>query len=78
MSKKKQNIKPEIRVESGNSSKEEHLYNFIKLLHIMVEGEIEYLEHKHNKDIEKIKEYKEGIKDLTAIEEILENKFESH
>lgn len=78
MSKKKQNIETEIRVANGNSSKEEQLYYFVKLLHIIVEGEIEYLEQKGNKDIEKIKEYQEGIKDLTAIEEILETKFESH
>lgn len=78
MNKKKQNIKPEIRVASGHSSKEEQLHNFIKLLHIIVENEIEYLEQKSNKDIEKIKEYQEGIKDLIIIEEILENKFESH
>ncbi len=78
MSKKKQDIEVEIKVASGNSSKEEQLYNFVKLLHIIVEGEIEYLEHKHNRDIAKIKEYKEGIKDLTVIEEILGNKFESH
>ena len=57
MSKKKQNIKREIRVASGNSSKEEQLYNFIKLLHIIVEGEIEYLEQKDHKNLEKIKEY---------------------
>ncbi len=71
MRKKKQNIKSEIIVACGHSSKEEQLYNFIKLLHIMVEGEIEYLEHKHNKDIEKIKEYKEGIKDLTIKEQMV-------
>ena len=77
MSKKKQNIEVEIRV-ANNSSKEEQLYHFVKLLHIIVEGEIEYLEQKGNNDIEKIKEYQEGIKDLTTIEEILESKFESH
>ena len=76
MSKKKQNIKPEIKITSGHSSKEEQLYNFIKLLHIIVESEVEYFEQKSNKDIEKIKEYQEDIKDLTAIEEILESKFE--
>ena len=78
MSKKKQNIEVEIRVANGNSSKEEQLYHFVKLLHIIVEGEIEYLEQKGNNDVEKIKEYQEGIKDLTTIEEILESKFESH
>ncbi|MBQ8635889.1 hypothetical protein IJ425_07035 [bacterium] len=78
MSKKKRDIEVEIKVASGNSSKEEKLYHFVKLLHIIVEGEIEYLEQKGNKDIEMIKEYKEGIKDLAAIEEILETKFESH
>ena len=78
MSKKKQNIEVEIRVANGNSSKEEQLYHFVKLLHIIVEGEIEYLEQKGNNDIEQIKEYQEGIKDLTTIEEILESKFESH
>ena len=78
MSKKKQNIEVEIRVANGNSSKEEQLYHFVKLLHIIVEGEIEYLEQKGNNDIEKIKEYQEGIKDLTTIEKILESKFESH
>ena len=78
MSKKKQNIEVEIRVANGNSSKEEQLYHFVKLLHIMAVGEIEYLEQKGNNDIEKIKEYQEGIKDLTTIEEILESKFESH
>ena len=77
MSKKKQNIEVEIRV-ANNSSKEEQLYHFAKLLLIIVEGEIEYLEQKGNNDIEKIKEYQEGIKDLTTIEEILESKFESH
>lgn len=78
MSKKKQNIEVEIRVANGNSSKEEQLYHFVKLLHILAVGEIEYLEQKGNNDIEKIKEYQEGIKDLTTIEEILESKFESH
>lgn len=78
MSKKKQNIEVEIRVANGNSSKEEQLYHFVKLLHIMAVGEIEYLEQKSNKNIKKIKEYQEGIKDLTAIEEILDSKFESH
>ena len=78
MSKKKQNIEVEIRVANGNSSKEEQLYHFVKLLHIIVKGEIECLEQKGNNDIEKIKEYQEGIKDLTTIEEILESKFESH
>ena len=78
MSKKKQNIEVEIRVANGNSSKEEQLYHFVKLLHIIVEGEIAYLEQKGNNDIEKIKKYQEGIKDLTTIEEILESKFESH
>ena len=78
MSKKKQNIQAEIKIASGHSSKEVQLYNFIRLLHIIVEGEIEYLEHKHNKDIEKIKEYKEGINDLSIMEEILEQKFESN
>ena len=48
MSKKKQNIEVEIRVANGNSSKEEQLYHFVKLLHIIVEGEIEYLEQKGN------------------------------
>ena len=61
MSKKKQNIEVEIRVANGNSSKEEELYHFVKLLHIIVEGEIEYLEQKGNNDIEKIKEYQEGM-----------------
>ena len=78
MSKKKQNIEVEIRVANGNSSKEEQLYHFVKLLHIIVKGEIECLEQKGNNDIEKIKEYQEGIKDLTTIEKILESKFESH
>ena len=44
MSKKKQNIEVEIRVANGNSSKEEQLYHFVKLLHILAVGEIEYLE----------------------------------
>ena len=78
MSKKKQNIEVEIKIASVHSSKEVQLYNFIRLLHIIVEGEIEYLEQKGNNDIEKIKEYQEGIKDLTTIEEILETKFEFH
>ena len=47
-------------------------------MHSIVEGEIEYLEQKGNNGIEKIKEYQEGIKDLTTIEEILESKFESN
>ena len=78
MSKKKQNIEVEIRVANGNSSKEEQLYHFVKLLHIIVKGEIECLEQKGNNDIEKIKESQEGIKDLTTIIEILETQFESH
>ena len=56
MSKKKQNIEVEIRVANGNSSKEEQLYHFVKLLHILAVGEIEYLEQKGNNDIERIKE----------------------
>ena len=70
MSKTKQNIEVEIRVANGNSSKEEQLYHLVKLLHSIVEGEIEYLEQKGNNDIEKIKEYQEGNKDLTTTEEI--------
>ena len=34
MSKNKQNIRAEIKIASGHSSKEEQLYNFIRLLHI--------------------------------------------
>ncbi len=78
MSKKKQNIQTEIKIASGHSSKEVQLYNFVRLLHIIVESEIEHLEQYSKKNIEKIKEYKEGLKDLSVIEENLEKKFESH
>lgn len=76
--KKNQNIPFEIKVSDKYCSKEEQLYYFVKLLKVLAEGKIEILEKKHNKNIEKIKEYQEGIYYLNIIEEILEKKFESH